>query len=70
MNSWLELLTDIEKRVIILRFGLNGEDTLTRETVGKRFGLTPERVRQIEAEAVEKLRKISKKKEIYLDDII
>ena len=70
VNSWLELLPDMEKRVIILRFGLNGEDTLTRETVGKRFGLPPERVRQIEAEAVEKLRKISKKKEIYLDDII
>jgi len=70
VNSWLELLTDMEKRVIILRFGLNGEDTLTRETVGKRFGLSPERVCQIEAEAVEKLRKISQKKEVYLDDII
>ena len=70
VNSWLELLTDMEKKVIILRFGLNGEDTLTRETVGKRFDLTPERVHQIEAEALEKLRKISQKKEIYLDDII
>jgi len=70
VNSWLELLPDMEKRVITLRFGLNGEDTLTRESVGKRFGVTPERVRQIEAEAIEKLRKISKKKEIYLDDII
>jgi DNA-directed RNA polymerase sigma subunit (sigma70/sigma32) len=49
---------------------LNGEDTLPLESIGKRFGLAPERIRQIEAEAIEKLRKISKKKEIYLDDII
>jgi RNA polymerase primary sigma factor len=49
---------------------LNGEEALSLESIGKRFGLTPERIRQIEAEAVEKLRKINKKKEIYLDDII
>jgi RNA polymerase sigma factor (sigma-70 family) len=70
VNSWLELLPDIEKTVITLRFGLNGEEALSLESIGKRFGLTPERIRQIEAEAVEKLRKINKKKEIYLDDII
>jgi hypothetical protein len=70
VNSWLELLPDMERTVIILRFGLNGEDSLSRESIGKRFGLAPERIRQIEGEAIEKLRKISKKKEIYLDDII
>jgi|GEM_PF-1917863 len=70
VNSWLELLPDIEKTVISLRFGLNGEEALSLESIGKRFGLTPERIRQIEAEAIEKLRKISKKKDIYLDDII
>jgi RNA polymerase sigma factor (sigma-70 family) len=70
VNSWLELLPDMERMVITLRFGLNGEDNLPLESIGKRLGLTPERIRQIEAEAIEKLRKISKKKEIYLDDII
>jgi RNA polymerase sigma factor (sigma-70 family) len=70
VNSWLELLPYIERRVITLRFGLNGEDTLPLESIAKRFNLTPERIRQIESEAIEKLRKISKKKEIYLDDII
>lgn len=70
VNSWLELLPDIERRVITLRFGLNGEDTLPLESIGERLDLTPERIRQIEAEAIEKLRKISKKKEISLDDII
>ncbi|MFB0507545.1 MAG: sigma factor-like helix-turn-helix DNA-binding protein [Thermodesulfobacteriota bacterium] len=70
VNSWLELLPDMERTVITLRFGLDGEDPLTSESIGKRFGLPPERTRQIETEAIEKLRKISKKKEIYLDDII
>ena len=70
VNSWLELLPDMERRVITLRFGLNGEDTLTLESIARRFDLTSERILQIEAEAIEKLRKISEKKEIYLDDII
>ncbi len=70
VNSWMELLPDMERTVITLRFGLNGEDSLTVESIGKRLGLSPERIRQIETEAIEKLRKMSKKKEIYLDDII
>jgi RNA polymerase sigma factor (sigma-70 family) len=70
VTSWLELLPDMERTVITLRFGLGGEDPLTLESIGKRFGLPPERIRQIETEAIEKLQKISKKKEIYLDDII
>lgn len=70
VNLWLELLPDMERAVIALRFGLNGKDILSLESIGKRLGLTPERIRQIEKEAIEKLRKISKKKEIYLDDII
>ena len=70
VNSWLKLLPDMERRVITLRFGLNGEDTLTLESIARRFDLTSERILQIEAEAIEKLRKISEKKEIYLDDII
>jgi hypothetical protein len=49
-------------------FGLNGADTHTLESIGERFGLTPETVRQIEAKAIEKLRKMSKKKELDLDD--
>ena len=70
VNSWLALLTDMERTVITMRFGLNGEDTHTLESIGERFGLAPETVRQIEAKAIEKLRKMSKKKEVDLDDII
>ena len=70
LSSWLELLTDIERTVIILRFGLNDEDTLTLESIGKRFGVTRERIRQIEAKAIEKLRKITKTREVELTEMI
>jgi RNA polymerase primary sigma factor len=70
VGSWLELLTDVERTVIIFRFGLNDEDTLTLESIGKRFGVTRERIRQIEAKAIEKLRKITQKKEVDLTEMI
>jgi len=70
VSSWLELLTDVERTVIIFRFGLNDEDTLTLESIGKRFGVTRERIRQIEAKAIEKLRKITQKREVDLTEMI
>lgn len=70
VSSWLELLTEIEREVITLRFGLNDEDTLTLESIGKRFGVTRERIRQIEAKAIEKLRKIIQKREVDLAEMI
>ena len=66
VNSWLALLTDMERAVITLRFGFGREDGLTVESTGECLGLTPERVRQIEAGAIEKLQNISKKKETNL----
>jgi RNA polymerase sigma factor (sigma-70 family) len=68
VNSWLELLTDMERAVITLRFGFGREDALTVESTGECLGLTPERIRQIEAEAVEKLQKISLKEENDSED--
>lgn len=49
-------LTERELRVIKLRFGFNEQDPKTLEEVGKEFGLTRERIRQIEARAINKLR--------------
>ena len=43
-------------RQILLRYGLEGEDPMTLKEIGKRIGLTRERVRQIEHEALKKLR--------------
>jgi RNA polymerase primary sigma factor len=70
VSSWLEFLTDVERMVITLRFGLNDEDTLTLESIGKRFGVTRERIRQIEVKAIEKLRKITKKSAIEFAEMI
>jgi RNA polymerase primary sigma factor len=61
MNSWLEQLKTNEKEIIKLRFGLNDNDPQTLEQIGRIFGITRERVRQIEVRALEKLKKIIKK---------
>ena len=53
---WLESLKENERKVIILRFGLDGGEPQTLEEIGKLFGLTRERVRQIEMTAITKLR--------------
>jgi RNA polymerase primary sigma factor len=45
-----------EQKIIALRFGLHGGEPLTLEEVGKQFGLTRERIRQLEAKALAKLR--------------
>ncbi|MCL4466407.1 MAG: sigma-70 family RNA polymerase sigma factor [Chloroflexi bacterium] len=55
-QEFLDRLTNREKRVIQLRFGLDDGRQRTLEEVAKEFGLSRERVRQVEAEAVRKLR--------------
>ncbi|HEU5179781.1 MAG TPA: RNA polymerase sigma factor RpoD/SigA [Candidatus Polarisedimenticolia bacterium] len=54
----VETLTDQEQTVIIDRFGLHGGKALTLREIGKRLGVTAERVRQIEAQAMRRLRKL------------
>ncbi len=64
----LDLLSPREQKILKLRFGLGGEWAHTLEEVGKEFGVTRERIRQIEAKALMKLRKSkdSKKLKDYL----
>ncbi len=52
----LGTLSDREKVILMLRFGLSGEQPMTLEEVGQRFGLTRERIRQLEGKALAKLR--------------
>lgn len=58
IKQWLALLDDTERTVIKLRFGFDDEEPHTLDSIGKSFGLTRERVRQLEARALEKLRKL------------
>jgi RNA polymerase nonessential primary-like sigma factor len=56
--AWLEELTDKQREVIARRFGLAGYEGATLEEVGREIGLTRERVRQIQVEALRRLREI------------
>jgi RNA polymerase primary sigma factor len=62
--SWVDTLRDDEKKVIILRYGLDGGETQTLESIGKLFGVTRERIRQIEHKAINNLQKVVKRKNI------
>jgi RNA polymerase nonessential primary-like sigma factor len=56
VRNVLETLEERERDVVIMRFGLDGQQPRTLEQIGKRFGLSRERVRQIERETMTKLR--------------
>lgn len=66
----LETINSREKEVLVLRFGLNNDDFCTLEEIGNTFNLTRERIRQIEAKALRRLRHPSRSKKIrgYLYD--
>jgi RNA polymerase primary sigma factor len=70
MEDILDTLTDREESVLRLRFGLDDGKTRTLEEVGKVFGVTRERIRQIEAKALRKLRHPSRSKRLrdFLED--
>jgi len=71
LNKVLHTLTPREEMVIKLRFGLEDGRTRTLEEVGKEFNITRERIRQIEAKALRKLRHQSRSKILrgFLNDI-
>ena len=70
INNVLQGLTEREEKVLRLRFGLYDGRTRTLEEVGKEFNVTRERIRQIEAKALRKLRHPSRSKKLkdYLDE--
>jgi RNA polymerase primary sigma factor len=64
INEVLEELTERERKIILLRFGLEDDRARTLEEVGQEFNVTRERIRQIEAKALRKLRHPSRSRRL------
>jgi len=63
LSGHLEVLVDRERKIIFKRFGLDGGKPETLEELGKKFGVTRERIRQLQNIALAKLRKALAKRE-------
>ena len=64
VSEWLAGLPNNEQEILELRFGLNDREPQTLDTIGSKFGVTRERIRQIESKSLDKLRKILEEKQI------
>nr|WP_298250468.1 RNA polymerase sigma factor RpoS [uncultured Halomonas sp.] len=69
VDEWLSELSEKQREVVVRRFGLRGHEAATLEQVGEEIGLTRERVRQIQVEALKKLRRVLEKQGLSLDAI-
>src|SRR5690554_4246963 len=70
VDNWLNTLPDKQREVIVRRFGLRGHEATTLEEVGQVIGLTRERVRQIQMEALKRLRKLLDRQGISMEAVI
>ena len=66
VSSWLDLLSTQERLIIDMRFGLRDGEPKTLETIGARFGVTRERIRQIEVRALQRLRKVMEERDVLV----
>jgi len=64
LNESLDTLSEIERIVVILRYGLNNYKKMSLEKIGQKFGLSKERIRQIEKKAIKRLRHPSRSQKI------
>lgn len=69
IESWLNQLTDKQREVVERRFGLNGHEIYTLEEVGSELGVTRERVRQIQIEALKRLREIMEREGFSVESL-
>ena len=70
VSSWLGLLDENERKILTLRFGIGDYTPKTLEVIGRKFGVTRERVRQIEEKALGKLREIAGRSESTAADLL
>lgn len=67
IDMWLEQLNDKQRAVVERRFGLHGNEVATLEEIGNELGVTRERVRQIQIEAIKRLRQIMEREGFSVD---
>jgi RNA polymerase sigma factor (sigma-70 family) len=70
IDQWISELTAAERSVLELRYGLNDDSPWTLNSIGKRFGITRERVRQIEKKGMERIRKLAEMRDLELSDVL
>lgn len=70
LDLWLAQLNDKQREVVEYRFGLHGREVATLEEVGNELGVTRERVRQIQLEALKRLREIMEREGYSVDNIL
>lgn len=73
ITDWLNILSEVERRILEMRFGIKREEEeterMTLESIGKIFGVTRERIRQIEKVALDKLRRYTERCNITMSDV-
>ena len=69
ISEWIGELSEKQREVVSRRFGLRGYETTTLEEVGREIGLTRERVRQIQVEALKRLRDILEKQGLSSESV-
>lgn len=69
IDTWLGLLSDKQRAVVERRFGLHGREVATLEEIGNELGVTRERVRQIQIEAIKRLRQILQREGFSLETL-
>jgi len=70
LDTWLGQLNDKQREVVECRFGLHGRDVSTLEEVGSSLGVTRERVRQIQLEALKRLRDVMEREGFSVENIL
>ena len=70
IKEWISQLRDTERRVLEMRYGLNSADEHTLKSIGMQIGLTRERVRQIEHQAIARLKSLVKRRNLVFSDML